>query len=104
MPGEEAIGGMTAGPQVATIVRDEDKLHRKSKDNTWLCYYTKVNGRPPAEADMQRYFRVTPPSVHQMVLTLELNGFIERIPRQGRSIRLLHTTRAVARLEVGHRR
>ncbi len=55
----------------------------------FIYYYTKVNGRSPAEADMQRYFRVTPPSVHQMVLTLELNGFIERIPGQGRSIRLL---------------
>ncbi len=38
---------------------------------------------------MQRYFRVSPPSVHQMVLTLEANGFIERTPGQGRSIRLL---------------
>ncbi len=55
----------------------------------FIYYYTKVNGRPPAEIDMQRYFRVTPPSVHQMVLTLEANGFIERIPGQGRSIRLL---------------
>jgi Mn-dependent DtxR family transcriptional regulator len=59
----------------------------------FIYYYTKVNGRPPAEADMQRYFRVTPPSVHQMVLTLELNGFIERIPGQGRPIRVLtHTS------------
>jgi Mn-dependent DtxR family transcriptional regulator len=55
----------------------------------FIYYYTKVNGRPPAEADMERYFRVTPPSVHQMVLTLETNGFIERTPGQGRSIRLL---------------
>jgi len=55
----------------------------------FIYYYTKVNGRAPSEADMQRYFQVTPPSVHQMVLTLESNGFIERIPRQGRSIRLL---------------
>ncbi len=55
----------------------------------FIYYYTKVNGQPPAEADIQRYFRVTPPSVHQMVLTLEANGCIERIPGQGRSIRLL---------------
>jgi repressor LexA len=55
----------------------------------FIYYYTKLNGRAPAEADMQRYFQVTPPSVHQMVLTLEANGFIERIPGQGRSIRLL---------------
>jgi len=26
--------------------------------------YTKIHGVAPAEADMQRYFRVTPPSVH----------------------------------------
>ncbi|MBI2688056.1 MAG: MarR family transcriptional regulator [Acidobacteria bacterium] len=55
----------------------------------FIYYYTKLNGRPPAEADMQRYFRVTPPSAHQMVLTLELNGFIGRTPGQARSIRLL---------------
>jgi len=38
---------------------------------------------------MQMHFRVSPPSVHQMILTLEAGGLIERIPRQARSIRLL---------------
>jgi Mn-dependent DtxR family transcriptional regulator len=51
--------------------------------------YTQLNGRPPAEADMQRFFQVTPPSVHQMVLTLERQGFIRRQPRTARSIELL---------------
>lgn len=55
----------------------------------FIHYYSKVNGRPPAEADMQRFFRVSPPSVHQMVIALETNGLIERAPGQGRSIRLL---------------
>jgi repressor LexA len=55
----------------------------------FIYYSTKVNRRAPSEAEMQRYFGVTPPSVHQMVLTLEANGFIERIPGQARSIRLL---------------
>jgi len=55
----------------------------------FIFYYTKMHGRAPAELDMQRYFKVSPPSVHQMVLRLEANGFIERIPGQGRSIRLL---------------
>jgi Mn-dependent DtxR family transcriptional regulator len=62
------------------------------KQGQYLAFihsYTKVNGKPPAEADMQRYFRVTPPSVHQMVVTLEANGLIERVPGQARSIRLL---------------
>jgi repressor LexA len=55
----------------------------------FIYYYTKINGRAPAETDMERYFRVTPPSVHQMVLTLETSGLIERTPGMGRSIRLL---------------
>jgi DNA-binding MarR family transcriptional regulator len=48
--------------------------------------YTKVHGVPPAEADLQRYFRVTPPTVHQMVLTLERRGLITRAAGQARSI------------------
>jgi hypothetical protein len=35
---------------------------------------------------MQEYFRVTPPSVHQMVLTLERAGFIRRQSNTPRSI------------------
>jgi len=41
------------------------------KQGQYLAFihaYTLVNGRPPAEADMMRFFQVTPPSVHQMVL------------------------------------
>ena len=56
---------------------------------TFLHYYSKINGYAPAEADMQRYFKVTPPTVHQMVITLERAGLISRIPRRPRSIRVL---------------
>lgn len=48
--------------------------------------YSLVNGRPPAEADIQRFFAVTPPSVHSMIKELERRGLITRIPRQPRSI------------------
>jgi hypothetical protein len=41
------------------------------------------------ETDMQQYFRVRPPSVHQMVLTLEQRGLIQRQPRTPDSIELL---------------
>ena len=51
--------------------------------------YTLVVGRSPAEADMQRFFAVTPPSVHQMVLTLERHGWITRKPGIARSIQIL---------------
>jgi repressor LexA len=56
---------------------------------TYIHYYSKIHGRAPAEADLQNHFKVSPPSVHQMILTLEAKGFIERVPGQSRSIRLL---------------
>jgi DNA-binding FadR family transcriptional regulator len=46
-------------------------------------------GRSPAEADMQRHFGVSAPSVHQMVLTLERQRLIRRQPGIARSIALL---------------
>jgi len=55
----------------------------------FIYAYTKVNGRPPAEADMQRYFCVTPPSVHRMVVELEERGLIRRLPGVARSIEVL---------------
>jgi hypothetical protein len=33
---------------------------------------------------MQRFFRVSAPSVHQMVVTLEHRGFVARIPGYAR--------------------
>ena len=53
---------------------------------TFIHAYTKLNGRPPAQTDMQRYFGVTPPSVHSMILQLERKGLITRVPRAARSI------------------
>jgi hypothetical protein len=38
---------------------------------------------------MQRFFRVTQPTVHQMILALEKRGAVSRVPGRARSIRLL---------------
>ncbi len=54
-----------------------------------IYYYTKLHGQAPAEADLQKYFKVSAPSVHQMLRTLEARGLIARQPRKARSIRLL---------------
>jgi DNA-binding MarR family transcriptional regulator len=51
--------------------------------------YTCITGRAPAEADLQRFFAVTAPSVHQMILTLERAKLIKRTPGLARSIELL---------------
>ena len=55
----------------------------------FIYYYTKIHGVSPSQADMQGYFQVSPPTVHQMVLSLERLGFIERIPGVGRALKLL---------------
>jgi repressor LexA len=62
---------------------------RQGQFLAFIYYYTKMMGWPPAEADMGRYFKTSPSAVHHMVLTLERCRFIERIPGQARSIRLL---------------
>ncbi len=54
----------------------------------FIYYYSKIHGQAPAERDLQAYFKVSPPTIHQMILVLEANGFIERIPGESRSIRL----------------
>ena len=62
------------------------------KQGQYLAYirmYTKLHKRAPAELDLQTYFRVTPPTVHQMILTLEARGLISRVPWTARSIQLL---------------
>jgi Mn-dependent DtxR family transcriptional regulator len=55
----------------------------------FIVAYAKLNRRAPAEADFQRYFDVTPPSVHNMILTLERRGLIRRTPGRSRSIEVV---------------
>ena len=55
----------------------------------FIYYYTKLNRIPPAESDMQRFFRTTPPAVHDMVKTLHAKGFISREPGKARTIQVL---------------
>ena len=72
-----------------------------SKQGQYLAFihlYMRLHRRPPAEADMQEYFRVSPPSVHQMVLTLERAGLIPRQPRVARSIEMLVDPNCLAEL------
>lgn len=64
------------------------------KQGQYLAFiyaYERLNRQPPSQADMQRHFDVTPPSVHQMVLKLEQRGLIKRTPGKARSIELLVT-------------
>jgi Mn-dependent DtxR family transcriptional regulator len=62
-----------------------------SKQGQYLAFIyadTRLHRRP-TEADMQLYFSVSPPSGHQMILTLERAGFIRRRPRVARNMEML---------------
>jgi DNA-binding MarR family transcriptional regulator len=63
-----------------------------SKQGQYLAYiynYTQIHGCPPAQADIQSFFRVTPPTVHQMILKLDKLGLIARTSGEARSLRVL---------------
>jgi DNA-binding MarR family transcriptional regulator len=63
-----------------------------AKQGQYLAFiwaYSQINRRAPAEADFQRYFNVTAPSVHQMLKTLDQLGLIDKQPGVARSIKLL---------------
>jgi len=55
----------------------------------FIYHYTKVHRQAPAEWEIQRYFGTTPPTVHQMIVRLDRNGLIRRVPGQARSIEVL---------------
>ena len=55
---------------------------------SFIDAYRRIHGRAPAEADLQRYFGVTPPSVHRMIVTLQRNGLISRAAGAPRSVEL----------------
>ena len=73
-----------------------------AKQGQYLAFiynYTKIHRQAPAEGDLERYFRVSPPAIHDMIKTLERNGLIERTPGRARSIRLLVQPEHLPRLQ-----
>jgi len=63
-----------------------------AKQGQYLAFiwaYAQINRRAPAEVDFQRYFKVTAPSVHQMLKTLHKLRLIDKQPGVARGIQLL---------------
>ena len=83
---------------------DDSRSRFTPRQGQYLAFihaYTLVIGRPPAEADMQRFFRVSGPAVHQMVVGLEKAGLISRQPGVPRSIRLTIERSELPELQPG---
>jgi Mn-dependent DtxR family transcriptional regulator len=72
------------------------------KQGQYLAYihlYRKLHRKGPSEADMVQYFRVSPPSVHQMIIKLEHMGLIAREPGVPRSVRVAIANEEIPELE-----
>jgi SOS-response transcriptional repressor LexA len=80
---------MNRGPEPGHASSKPRFTQKQGQYLAFIHAYTLLLGRPPAEADLRRHFRVTPPSVHQMFTTLEREGLIRRQPGIARSIQLL---------------
>lgn len=73
-----------------------------AKQGQYLAFiynYSVMFGQPPAEADLQRFFGTSPPTIHQMLVTLAEKGLISRTQGKARSIALLLDPKEIPRLE-----
>ncbi|MBA4066393.1 MAG: MarR family transcriptional regulator [Isosphaera sp.] len=62
---------------------------RQGQFLAFIHLYRKLHRRGPAESELVAFFRVTPPSVHGMVVRLEELGLVTREPGVPRSLRVV---------------
>ena len=91
-PGAARSIFVTVAPELLISKPEPPNIAFTKKQGQYLAFihqYTKMRGFAPAYAEMEHYFGVTPPTVNQMVKTLEKKGLIEKQPRKARSIKVL---------------
>lgn len=64
-------------------------IEKQGQYLAFIYLYTKLNKQPPAQADLQRYFEVTPPTIHSMLVRLHELRLISRQRGRPRSIAVL---------------
>jgi hypothetical protein len=95
------LATVAAGEPAGREPRPAKFTRRQGQFLAFIHLYRKLNGRGPAELDMVRHFRVTPPSVHSMVIQLHELGLISREPGVARSIRVAIREEEIPPLEGG---
>ena len=73
--------------------------HRQGQFLAFMHLYRKLHRQGPAELDLVQFFRVTPPSVHGMVVKLEELGLVTREPGVARSVRVTIPEEEIPALE-----
>lgn len=66
-----------------------DFTHTQGRYLSYIHAYTSGFGTPPAESEIAEAMGVSPPSVHQMMKTLEKKNLIRRKPKEARSTEIL---------------
>ncbi len=72
---------------------------RQGQFLAFIHLYRKLHRRGPAEMDLVKFFRVTPPTAHLMVVKLEELGLVTREPGVARSVRVAIPVEEVPPLE-----
>src|SRR6476620_9038809 len=62
--------------------------HRQGQFLAFIHQYRLLHKQGPAELDLVKFFRETPPSVHGMIVKLEELGLLTREPGVARSARV----------------
>jgi SOS-response transcriptional repressor LexA len=96
-----AVSPDLRGPEMRPPV-SEVRPSFTARQGQYLAFihaYRRLHGHAPAEVDFQRFFRVSPPSVHQMIVKLEQAGLVTRQPGVARSISLAIDPKALPGLE-----
>jgi DNA-binding MarR family transcriptional regulator len=73
-----------------------------AKQGQYLAFihlFTRLHRRAPSHADIQEYFRTSPPVVNETLKALRRRGFIAHEPGTARSIRVLLPPHAIPELE-----
>jgi repressor LexA len=74
--------------------------HRQGQFLAFIHLYRRLHRRGPAEAELARFFRLTAPAVHGMVVKLEGLGLITREPGVPRSTRVTVPEEEIPSLEA----
>ncbi len=99
MPTPKARKGSPAGTHPTKSGSQAEFTPRQGQFLAFIHLYRKLHRRGPAETDLRAFFRVTPPTVHGMVVKLEELGLITREQGVARSIRVTVPAERLPELE-----
>jgi hypothetical protein len=80
--------------------REARFTRRQGQFLAFIHLYRTLHRQGPAELDMVQFFRVTPPSVHGMIVKLEELGLVTRQPGVARSVRVAVPEDEIPELEA----